>query len=86
MQHHPQPLVSCMSQLSPRPIPTIIAQRNAMVHKEILSYSLCSILYYRIYDSTFCMLLFNFVNYVFLLLYMFCSGYYVTLCCSVYCL
>ena len=31
-------------------------------------------------------LLFNFVNYVFLLLYMFCSVYSVSLCCSVYCL
>jgi len=41
----------------------------------------------------FCMLLFNFVNYVllwlwnvFLLLRMFCFGYSVSLCCSVYCL
>ena len=34
----------------------------------------------------FCMLLFNFVSYVFLLLYMFLSVYSVSLCCSVYCL
>jgi hypothetical protein len=41
----------------------------------------------------FCMLLTNFVNYVFLLLclcifllYMYCSLYSVSLCCSVYCL
>jgi len=34
----------------------------------------------------FCMFLFNFVNYVFLLLRMFCSVYSVSLCCSVYCL
>jgi hypothetical protein len=29
--------------------------------------------------------LFNIVNYIFLLLYMFCSGYSLSLCCSVYC-
>jgi len=34
----------------------------------------------------FCMLLFNFVNYIFILLCMFHSGYSVLLCCSVYCL
>ena len=31
-----------------------------------------------------CMFLFNFVNYLFLLLCMFCSVYSVSLCCSVY--
>ena len=38
------------------------------------------------YGCMFCMLLFNSVHYVFLLLCMFRSGYSVSLCCSVYCL
>jgi hypothetical protein len=43
--------------------------------------------YRPIYVCIFCMLLFNFVNYVFLLLYIdICSVYSVPLCCSVYCL
>jgi len=34
----------------------------------------------------FCTHLFNFVNYIFLLLCKFRSGYSVSLCCSMYCL
>ena len=51
-----------------------------------LLYSFGSILYHCIYGCMFCMILFNFANYVFLFLYMFCSVYSVSLCCSVYCL
>jgi len=48
-------------------------------------YSFVSIVYHCIYGCMFCMLLFNFVYYVFSLLYMFRPRYCVSLCCSVYC-
>jgi len=38
-----------------------------------------------VHGCMFCMFLFNLVNYVFLLLCMFCSVYFVSLYCSVYC-
>jgi hypothetical protein len=59
----------------------------------ILSYSFGYIFYNFMYGCIFYVLLFNCVNCVlfcyvnvFFLLYMFCSVYSVSLCCSVYCL
>jgi hypothetical protein len=47
-------------------------------------HSYFSILYYCMHVCIFCVLLFNFVKYEFLLLCMFRSGYSVSFCCSVY--
>jgi hypothetical protein len=52
--------------------------------EHLLSYSFGSILCHCVYGYMFCMLLFNFVKYVFLLLCMFHSVYSVSLCCSLY--
>ena len=52
----------------------------------IFSYYFGSIFYYCIFGCLFCIFLFNFVAYVFLLLCMFRFGYSVSLCCSVCCL
>jgi hypothetical protein len=47
---------------------SIIITRYKDYMKLAVSYSFGSILYHCIYGCIFCMLLFNFVNYVFLLL------------------
>jgi hypothetical protein len=75
---------------------------NLVVHLTTVTinllYSFGSIFYHWVYDCMFCVLLFNFVNYVILLclcvlilMFMYfycyvCSVYSVLLCSSVYCL
>jgi hypothetical protein len=63
-----------------------LAACMAVSFYHILSYSFGSILYHCTYGCVFCKLLFNFVNYVFLLLCKFRSVHSVSFCCSVYCL
>ena len=59
---------------------------NGFFINHILSYSFGSIFYYciYIYVCTFCMLLFNFVNVIFLLLCMFCVFYSIVLFCILF--
>ena len=58
----------------------------AVLFISFFPHSSISILYYCICGCMFDVLLFNFVNYVFLLLCVFHSVYSVSLCCSLYCL
>jgi hypothetical protein len=69
---------------------SLIIIRKYIDHMKLATYIffhiLLVIICITVYVFVFCMLLFNFVNYVFLLLCMFDSGYSFSPCCSVHCL
>jgi hypothetical protein len=57
----------------------------ALLFITFFSYSIGSIFYHCIYNCMFVCISLNFVNYAYLFLCMFPSGYSVSFCCFVYC-